>query len=312
VIQTSVEPFRRTMPWVLWLGVVCAGLAVLALGWAAVILLLGARPAFLPPRVSTSFAGGLLLAGAAFPAALAVALVRFAFGLFAVRQDGTGVAAALGRQRTVLLCLGWSAAALSITAVLAALASSASALWQEPPVFEAIPRACGVDAEELLCLALARYDQSGQLVARGDWLVLRGEQHRITLKGSATRVELRAAVDGLRSWVVSLQPADGHPLVEGLFDGPFEGRASSASLRVILQREDRREVRMPSLAGLPAVAGQNRMMDCQHASGRFRIDRLVWNEDWTVQQIQMDFERDCADDTGHWVAVGRIGVRWEA
>lgn len=327
ITDPMIGALQRLRPWALWLALWCVLAAGLLIFAGAGFL--GGRIAVpgLPPGAPVWPVAVVSLLAAAAVAALAVPVFRFARSLTWIGgPDGEReIEWSLHLHRTVWRLLGILAPSLFAVSLVASFLTSPHGLGarrtvprgahgDRTPRFEDLAPAClPQGAAQLLCTAAVRYDAKGKLVARGDWVVLRGAAVKISFRsGREGRggvgdegIGLEARVlPGADTWTIVLGPPLGRPLLKGLYTGAQADR-KHPRLDVSLNRPFHPEG--PHLGSLPALplAGEA----CPNASGRFRIDRLAWSAQGVPQAVQADFERVCPDAQGFWVLVGRIAVR---
>jgi hypothetical protein len=323
ITDPMIGSLQRLRPWALWLAVWCAAAAGLLI-YAGARFLLGksAVPALPPGAPAWPVGAVTLLAGAAV-AALAVPLFRFSRSLLWVGgPDGEReIEWALHLHRGIWYLLGSLTPILFAAALAAAFLTSPHGLGprqtahrgapgDRTPRFEDLGTACPPQGfAPLLCTAAVRYDGRGKMVARGDWVVRRGDAVRIGFLGAEHGAEvgdgvgLEARLPPSDAWTVILAPPPGRPLLKGLYTGARADR-KQPRLDVSIRRLFRPEgPRVGALPPLP-LSGEA----CPNALGRFRIDRLAWSSPGAPQAVQADFERVCPDAQGFWVLVGRIAV----
>lgn len=328
VTAAMVEALQGIRLWAIFLAAWCliaAGLLVYAaagflLGWRAVPGLPAGAPVWPVAAVAVLTAAAV--------AALALPVFRFARSLTWVGgPDGEReIEWAMHLHRSVWRLLGLLAASLFTLALIAsyitsahrhaALRAAAGNLGKDKvPRFEDLPVACPPQGEAaLLCTAVVRYDRQGRPMARGDWVVLRGRAVKLTVRngGDAGLAFEARVVPASGTWSILLDAPLGRPLLAGLYTGAMGAtRATGPGLNRKRPRLDvsfarPAPVELPRLAAPPLPLAQE---DCAGTFSRFRIDRLARLADGTLQDVQADFERVCADPQGTWVTVGRIGAR---
>jgi|GEM_PF-3665321 len=325
VTAAMVETLRSARLWAL----IAMGWCVIAAGlliYAGAGFLLGTRavpglPAGAPvwPVAAVALLAAVAVASLAFP------VLRFARSLNWVGgPDGEReIEWALALHRSVWRLLGILAACLFAAALVgsyitsahrrAALRAAAGALGNDKfPRFEDLSAACPPQGEAaLLCTAVVRYDQQGKAVARGDWVVLRGRAVKLGVRGggdAGLAFDARV-VPASGTWSIVLDAPIGRPLLAGLYTGAAGAAGVGPErkrprLDVSFSRPS--PIELPRLAAPPLPLTQDL---CAGTVSRFRIDRLARSADGTLQDVQADFERVCADPQGAWVIVGRISSR---
>jgi hypothetical protein len=323
-----VEALQRARFWALIVAAWCliaAGLLI----YAGAGFLLGKRAVpGLPAGAPVWPAAAVALVAAAAVASLAVPVFRFSRSLAWVGgPDGEReIEWALHLHRSVWRLLGILAAVLFAAALIgsyitsahrrAALRAATGGLADKVPRFEDLPAACPPQGEAaLLCTAVVRYDLQGRTVARGDWMVLRERAVKLSVanSGEAGLAFEARVVPASGTWSILLDAPRGRPLLAGLYTGAT-GAAGAAGvdperkrprLDVSFSRPSR--IQLPRLAATPPLPLAQDL--CAGTFSRFRIDRLARSADGTLQEVQADFERICADPQGSWVLVGRVAFR---
>jgi len=327
VTAAMVEALQSARLWALFLAAWCLLAAGLLID-AGVRFLLGQRAVpGLPAGALVWPVAAVALLTAAAIAALALPVFRFARSLTWVGgPDGEReIEWAMHLHRSVWRLLGLLTAALFAVALIAsyvisahrhaALRAAASGLGQDKiPRFEDLPAACSPQGETaLLCTAVVRYDRQGKPMARGDWVVLRGRAVKLSVGNggdAGLAFEVRV-VPGSGTWSILFDAPLGRPLLAGLYTGASgmigaNGAAERKRPRLDVSFTRPAPIELPRIAAPPLPLSQEA---CPGSFSRFRIDRLTRLANGTLQDVQADFERVCADPQGAWVTVGRIGAR---
>jgi hypothetical protein len=302
VTPEMLRSLQAIRPWALLLA-----LCLLAVAG----VLAAVRPA------APGWPGPLLRVAVLAAVALVVLAVRSALILSGLggAPDGwllrSALAALLTPVRTAVILGLVLAVAASLLAAFSV--ATPSIRQEEAPLFADLDRACTVLSESFLCVAFARYDASGVLRARSDWIVLREpmvfdlqEHNQGILEFNAGTARPGFSSPGEIHWTVVLESPAERPLMRGLYGGvhraDFLGFDDDPNpgLNVTLDG--------PSDWQPDAVQGDRPPIHrCDgEVGGRFKIDRLTWSEDWRPDQLAADFERVCTTNQGIWVIVGRL------
>jgi len=327
VTAAMVEALQGARLWALFLAVWCLIAAGLLID-AGVRFLLGQRAVpGLPDGAPVWPVAAVALLTAAAVAALALPVFRFARSLTWVGgPDGEReIEWAMHLHRSVWRLLGLLTASLFAVALIAsyvtsahrhaALRAAASGLGQDKiPRFEDLPAACPPQGETaLLCTAVVRYDRQGRAMARGDWVVLRGRAVKLSVGnggdgGDAGLAFEARVVPASGTWSILFDAPLGRPLLAGLYTGAAGAGGAAERKRPRLDVSFTRPapVEIPRIAAPPLPLSPEA---CPGSYSRFRIDRLTRLANGTLEDVQADFERVCADPQGAWVIIGRIGAR---